>query len=96
VTPQDKAQADQLIQRISQQAADYLQSPAAGHCAGYRPWPTVMRDDGLLSAGTGARVDSQVFLDNWLEAIAAQDLTGWRWKIDRSVMPNELVITGRR
>jgi hypothetical protein len=96
VTPQDKAQTDQLIQRINQQAADYLLSPGAGHRAGYRPWPTVTRDDGLLSAGTGPRVDSQVLLDDWLEAIAAKDLTEWRWKIDRSVIPNELVITERR
>jgi hypothetical protein len=41
-------------------------------------------------------VDSQVLLDDWLEAIAVKDLTGWRWKIDRSVIPNELVITERR
>jgi hypothetical protein len=55
-----------------------------------------MRDDGLLSVGTGPRVDSQVLLYDWLEAIAAKDLAAWRWKIDRNVMPNELVITERR
>jgi hypothetical protein len=96
VTPQDKAQADELVQRINQQAASYLLDPDAGHRARYRPWPTVIRDDSLLSVGTGPRIDSQVLLSDWLEAIASKDLTGWRWKIDRSVMPNELLITERR
>jgi hypothetical protein len=96
MTPHEEAQAEQLEQRFNEKAGRFLLDPASGYREGYQPSPTIIRNDNLLSAELGPRVDSQVLLSDWLEAIARKDLTAWLWRIDHAVMPRELVITGRR
>jgi hypothetical protein len=96
MTPQEQAQADRLAKQVNDKAAAFLLDPAEGHRQGYRPTPTIIRNDDLHSAGTGPRVDSQVLLSDWLKAIAEKDLAVWRWRIDRGVIPNEIEILGPR
>ncbi|MFC7557363.1 hypothetical protein ACFQU7_41780 [Pseudoroseomonas wenyumeiae] len=76
-----------MAQKINDKAGRFLLDPASGYREGYQPSPSIFRNDDLLSAGPGPRVDSQVLLSDWLEAIARKDLTAWLWRIDHAVIP---------
>lgn len=92
---QTRAEAKQLEASASELAARFIEDPEAGYRAGYKPAATVSRSD-LLGMGRDQQVDATVLPADWLRAIAEKDLTGWRWRIDESVLPPELVILGRR
>jgi hypothetical protein len=96
MTPQDQAEANRLAKIINEAARCYVLDPAAGRRAGYQPKPTVTVNRSLLNAGDGPYVQSHILLSDWLKAIADKDLIGWRWRIDRGVVPHEVEILGRR
>ncbi|MFC7557281.1 hypothetical protein ACFQU7_41280 [Pseudoroseomonas wenyumeiae] len=74
-----------MAQKINDKAGRFLLDPlqATGRAISHPRAFSAM----ILSAGPGPRVDSQVLLSDWLEAIARKDLTAWLWRIDHAVIP---------
>jgi hypothetical protein len=96
MTPSDQAEADRLIKLITEKANEYVLYPEVGIQAGYRPKVTVTTSNDLLSAGPGPQVQRDIFLEDWLKALAEKHLAGWRWRIDKAGISVELEITGKR
>jgi hypothetical protein len=92
---QTQAEADQLAKRANERAAVFRGNPAVGYQAGYSPANKAIVSH-LRGAGPVPQVDYQVSLAEWLDAIGRRDLQAWNYKIDRYVLPAELVILGRR